>query len=62
MLSRLLASLLFNVTAHDPITYAGVVVLLIATALVACVVPARKALAIDLVSALRTESIVVRIP
>ena len=55
VLSRLLASLLFNVTAYDPVTYAGVVVLLIATALVACVVPARKALGIDVVSALRAE-------
>ena len=55
VLSRLLASLLFNVTAYDPVTYAGVVVLLLATALVACVVPARKALGIDVVSALRAE-------
>jgi putative ABC transport system permease protein len=55
LLSRLITSLLFNVTARDPITYAGVVVLLIATAVVACVVPARKALRIDVVSALRAE-------
>jgi ABC-type antimicrobial peptide transport system permease subunit len=55
LLSRLIASLLFDVTARDPLTYVSVTALLAATAMLACIVPARKALRIDVVSALRTE-------
>jgi predicted permease len=54
-LSRLIASLLFEVTPRDPLTYVGVTVLLAATAVIACLVPARQALRIDVVSALRAE-------
>jgi predicted permease len=55
VLSRFIASLLFGVTPRDPITYATVAVLLLATAVIACIVPARQALRIDVVSALRAE-------
>ena len=55
VLSRFLASLLFGVTARDPITYAIVAVLLAVTAVLACLVAARQALRIDVMSALRAE-------
>jgi putative ABC transport system permease protein len=55
LLSNLIASLLFGVTARDPLTYAAVAVLLTLTAILACVVPARQALRVDVVSALRAE-------
>jgi len=55
MLSRFIDSLLFNVTSRDPLTYAGVAVVLAATGILACIVPARQALRIDVISALRAE-------
>ena len=55
LLSRLIQSLLFQVTARDPLTYASVAAILIATAVLACVVPARQALRTDVVAALRAE-------
>lgn len=55
LLSRLITSLLFSVSPHDPATYAAVIVLLGFTALLACLLPARQALRIDVVSALRSE-------
>jgi hypothetical protein len=54
-LTRLMSSLLFGVTALDPVTYAGVSVLLISTAMLASYLPARRAVAIDPVQALRAE-------
>jgi putative ABC transport system permease protein len=55
LLSRVIANLLFGISPHDPVTYLSVSVLLGATALVACVLPARQALRIDVISALRAE-------
>jgi predicted permease len=55
LLSHLIANLLFGVTARDPLTYGAVAALLVVTALLACIVPARQATRIDVLSALRAE-------
>ena len=54
-LTRVLASFLFGVSSEDPMTFAGVLLLLGLAALTACVVAARRALRIDPVTALRRE-------
>jgi predicted permease len=54
-LTRLMAGLLYEVSAHDPVTFGVVVVLLGAIALLACWLPARRALRADPMLALRAE-------
>jgi len=54
-LTRLMSSLLFGVTALDPLTYAGVAAILIAAAALASYVPARRATKVDPLDALRAE-------
>ena len=53
--SRLLSSQLFNVSPTDPLTIAAVVITLIGVALVASVIPARRAAAVDPTRALQWE-------
>jgi putative ABC transport system permease protein len=54
-LGRLIASQLYQVSAHSPALLAGAAVLFTATALLACLVPARRATLVDPIQALRTE-------
>jgi len=54
-LGRLIASQLFEVSAHNPALLGGATVVLAAIALVACLLPARRAALVDPVQALRTE-------
>jgi ABC-type antimicrobial peptide transport system permease subunit len=54
-LGRLMTSMLFGISPNDPVTMAGVVGILTVVALAACYVPARRAMRVDPIVALRND-------
>jgi putative ABC transport system permease protein len=55
LLSRLMASLLFGVTTHDPLTFAALPLLIVTVTTLACYLPARRAARVDPVVALKQD-------
>ena len=55
VLTRYLASMLFEIEATDPVTFAGVALILVGVAAIASLVPAHRATLVDPLEALRSE-------
>src|SRR5260370_19607822 len=55
VLTRLVSSLLYGVSEHDPLTFVGVAVLLVSVAVIASYIPARSAMRVDPMVALRYD-------
>jgi putative ABC transport system permease protein len=54
-LSRVMVGLLYGVSPTDPLTYTGVSIVLLVVALLACLIPARRATRVEPIVALRSE-------
>ena len=55
LLSRLMSSMLFGVTTHDPLTFAALPILIVAVTSLACYLPARRAARVDPVVAIKQD-------
>jgi ABC-type antimicrobial peptide transport system permease subunit len=55
LLSRIMRSVLFRVSAFDPITFAAIAALMIIVSVAACLIPARRAAGMDPMEAIRVE-------
>jgi ABC-type antimicrobial peptide transport system permease subunit len=55
LMTRFLSSLLFGVAPTDPITFTAVGIVVMATAFIACYIPARRATSVDPTIAIRNE-------
>jgi predicted permease len=55
LLSRLMASMLFGVTTHDPLTFTALPILIVMVTMLACYLPARRAAGVDPVTAIRQD-------
>jgi ABC-type antimicrobial peptide transport system permease subunit len=54
-LTRVITGMLHGVSPTDPLTFTGVSIVLVAVALLACLIPARRATRVDPIVALRNE-------
>lgn len=55
LLSRVMSSMLFGVTTHDPLTFTALPILMVAATALACYLPARRAARVDPVTAIRQD-------
>jgi putative ABC transport system permease protein len=55
LLTRIMTSLLYGITPSDPLTYIANSLMLLAVALLACLIPARRAMSVDPIVALRYQ-------